>query len=58
MEKNKKRKLFFIYLFLVVFLIFALLPYVWLILTSFKTRVDAFAIPPKVLFKATLNNYQ
>lgn len=58
MKQNRKRKLFLIYLFLIVFLILALLPYFWLILTSFKTRVDAFAIPPKVFFKATLDNYK
>lgn len=28
-----------------------------MILTSFKKRVDAFAIPPKIFFDATLSNY-
>lgn len=58
MKKNRKRKLFGVYLFLILFLILTLLPYFWLLLTSFKTRVDAFAIPPKIFFKATLGNYR
>jgi multiple sugar transport system permease protein len=35
-----------------------LTPYLWIVLTSFKTRVDAFAIPPKVVFSPTLSNYR
>lgn len=34
------------------------LPYLWLLLTSFKHRVDAFSIPPKLLFNPTLNNFK
>lgn len=47
-----------IYIVLIIFLCITLLPYLWLILTSFKTKLDAFSIPPKVFFKATLDNYQ
>jgi multiple sugar transport system permease protein len=35
-----------------------LIPYFWLLLTSFKRRVDAFAIPPKIFFAPTLDNYK
>jgi len=57
MKKNRRIKLTFIYLTLIIFLVITLLPYVWLIITSFKTRIDAFSIPPKLFFKATLQNY-
>ncbi|WP_010268349.1 carbohydrate ABC transporter permease [Paenibacillus senegalensis] len=33
-------------------------PIFWFILTSFKTRVDAFSFPPKILFTPTLDNFQ
>ena len=56
---NKRRTaLTFIYLFLIVYIVFNLLPYAWLIITSFKTRVDAFSIPPKWIFEPTFSNYK
>jgi multiple sugar transport system permease protein len=54
-ERLKSRLL---YAFLIVFVIFTLTPYLWLILTSFKSRLDAFAIPPKLIFTPTLKNYK
>ena len=33
-------------------------PIVWMVMTSFKTRVDAFALPPKFIFTPTLQNYR
>jgi len=41
----------------VLLLVFFLLPFVWLVLTSFKTYLDAFAIPPVLIFKPVLVNY-
>ena len=35
-----------------------LVPLLWLVSTSFKTRMDAFALPPKVIFEPTLENYE
>lgn len=32
-------------------------PTLWLILTSFKKRTDIFAVPPKLLFHPTVENY-
>ncbi len=58
MNKKRKTKYALIYLALIAFLVITLLPYFWLVITSFKTRVDAFAIPPKVFFQATLDNYR
>ena len=57
MKAKKRAKYTWIYIALVIFLIIVLMPYVWLILTSFKTRVDSFAIPPKFFFVPTWNNY-
>lgn len=56
-DMNKKLKYGLLYAGLTIFLFIVLMPYIWLILTSFKTRVDAFAIPPKIFFKGTLSNY-
>jgi multiple sugar transport system permease protein len=32
-------------------------PVLWIILTAFKTRTDALAIPPKLIFTPTLDNF-
>lgn len=45
------------YAFIAVYLIVTLAPYLWLMMTSFKTRLDAFSIPPKLVFRPTLSNY-
>lgn len=36
---------------------FFVFPLVWLLLTSFKTRAEAFSIPPKIFFTPTFENY-
>lgn len=58
MRKSRVRKNIALYVILIIFLVITLLPYFWLVLTSFKTRVDSFAIPPKIFFSATLDNYK
>ena len=58
MRKSRIRKNIVLYVNLIIFLVITLLPYFWLVLTSFKTRVDSFAIPPKIFFSATLDNYK
>jgi len=55
---RRRTKVTITYVAVLVILLIILTPYIWLILTSFKDRVDAFAIPPKVLFSPTLENYQ
>lgn len=57
MKKKRNIKYVVIYTLLILFLVITLLPYIWLVITSFKTRVDAFAIPPKLFFKVTFQNY-
>ena len=42
---------------MVLFVVGYLFPYIWLILTSFKTRADALSVIPKIIFKPTLSNY-
>ena len=32
-------------------------PIFWMVLTSFKTEIDAFATPPQFIFMPTLENY-
>ena len=47
------------YVILVIAVLFALFPIYWTIATSFKTRIDSFAVPPKFFgFNITLANYQ
>ena len=46
------------YLLLVVISVAAVLPYLWLILTSIKMRVDIFTLPPKWFFKPVFSNYK
>jgi len=47
-----------VYAVIVVTLIFFLFPVFWVIMTSIKSRVQAFAIPPIWIFKPTLQGYQ
>ncbi len=45
------------HLLYLLFFVWTLFPIVWLLLTSLKTRLDAFSIPPVWLFVPTLKNY-
>lgn len=56
MIKRALRKILF-WLVLLVILIFFMAPLIWLISTSFKNYIDAFAMPPKIIFQPTLENY-
>lgn len=42
----------------VIWLFISVYPILWMILTSLKRRVDSFSLPPKYIFKPTLENYQ
>ncbi|MGI9436124.1 MAG: carbohydrate ABC transporter permease [Geminicoccaceae bacterium] len=42
---------------LFIFFLFFMFPFYWIIATSLKTQVDAFAIPPKWFFDVTFENY-
>jgi multiple sugar transport system permease protein len=47
-----------IYVLIGLTLVICVFPYFWLIETAFKTRVDAFAVPPVWIFKPTLAHFQ
>ncbi|GIP35715.1 carbohydrate ABC transporter permease [Paenibacillus sp. J2TS4] len=47
----------FYYIGAIVILLFFMMPFVWLILTSLKNYRDAFALPPVFLFTPTFENY-
>ena len=42
----------------VLLTIMIMLPFVWLLVMSFKTNEDIFAFPPKLFFTPTLDNYR
>lgn len=45
------------YLFMGVLAVWLLAPLVWILMMSFKTPMDVMAVPPKLIFKPTLENY-
>ncbi len=47
-----------LYLVLFIFLIFFLFPIVWLLISSLKTHYQTLVIPPKLLFRPTLEAYR
>jgi multiple sugar transport system permease protein len=46
-----------IYALVILLAAMIMLPFIWLVLMSFKTNDDIFAFPPKLLFAPTLDNY-
>jgi multiple sugar transport system permease protein len=55
----KKRSLKAIaYLAVIVIVIVWIFPIFWMIMTSFKTRIETFSIPPIWFFKPTFSNYR
>ena len=55
MEKLKQR-CYYAVLWLTSLIFFA--PVAWIVLSSFKTRNDILAVPPKLIFSPTLDNYR
>lgn len=52
-----KLKLTLIYTVLCLICLGTIFPYVWMVMSSLKTRLDIFSIPPAWIFKPTLSNY-
>jgi multiple sugar transport system permease protein len=50
-----QKALLFVFAIFVTLVFF--LPLLWVVMSSFKTRLDLFAIPPKWVFAPTLENY-
>lgn len=61
MEATKNFKKFFynfsVYVFLCLYLLFILLPIIWLIQASFRTQAGVYEIPPKLIWKPKFNAY-
>jgi len=55
---NKKIAIIFIIIMIAITLFIILFPIYWLISLSFKLPVDAFSIPPKLLFNPTFSHFQ
>lgn len=55
--REKKYNLFVTYLLFAIIAIFILAPIIWILMMSFKTPADVVAVPPKFIFKPTLDNY-
>lgn len=55
MRSTWRQRLYHTVLWLVALLFFA--PVAWIVLSSFKTRDDLLAVPPKLIFEPTLQNY-
>jgi len=58
--RNKKPNTLIVicYCVLIAAVILSFIPVYWIITLSFKYQVDALAMPPKVFFTPTLNNYK
>jgi multiple sugar transport system permease protein len=46
------------HIILIFISIFALFPFVWILLTSFKNKIDVYAIPPKWIFEPIISNFK
>lgn len=55
MSDTLRQRLYYAVLWLVSLIFFA--PVAWIVLSSFKTRDDILAVPPKLIFSPTLANY-
>lgn len=56
-EQVKRTKKIMATVLIGVILVINTIPFLWLLLTSLKTRIDIFSIPPKLIFDPTIRNY-
>ncbi len=56
--RRMKVKALLRYIVLSVLSLFVVVPILWMGLTAFKTKVDIFAMPPRLTFQPTLENFQ
>ena len=56
LEKEQTKRVV-AWIIITIILVVNVLPFVWLILTSLKTRLDIFAIPPRFIFQPTWKKY-
>ena len=50
MKKDKKLKIIFMYLILIIICLISVYPFVWLIISSTLSDTDIFKLPPKIFF--------
>jgi multiple sugar transport system permease protein len=55
--KEKRGNQILVYLGMLALAVFILAPIVWIIMMSFKTKIDVVSVPPKFIFTPTLDNY-
>ena len=55
--KEKKTKLLLVYLGMLLLGIYILAPVAWIVMMSFKSKIDVISVPPKFIFTPTLDNY-
>ncbi len=55
-EKTKNKAL--IYLGMLVLAIYLTAPIIWIVMMSFKNKLDVTSMPPKIFFTPTLDNYK
>lgn len=56
--KNRISKRIIIYILMFVVALYILSPLMWILMMSFKSRMDVIAVPPKFIFTPTLENYK
>ena len=55
---NREMPIYLVVFFLMIYLLFFMVPFAWLILESFKTRAELFTLPPEIIpVKNTIANY-
>jgi multiple sugar transport system permease protein len=57
MMKEKKSNLLLVYLGMLLLAIYILAPIAWIVMMSFKSKIDVISVPPKLIFTPTLDNY-
>lgn len=55
--KEKKGNLILVYLGMLALAIYILAPITWIVMMSFKSKIDVISVPPKFFFTPTLDNY-
>jgi len=56
MKQSKSKSILF-FVMLVVIIVPILFPFIWMLMSSFKTQVDIISWPPKFIFKPVMQNY-
>jgi multiple sugar transport system permease protein len=55
--KEKRGNQLLVYLGMLVLAVFILAPVIWIVMMSFKAKIDVISVPPKFIFTPTLDNY-